>query len=247
MNQPETSSSSVRDFGARFHTTSWSAVLAAAHSDSPSEALAAWERLCQTYWKPIYAYLRRLGNSHESSQDLTQDFFYHLLRRERLRRADPLRGKFRSFLLTCLNRFVHSDWDRRIAQKRDQRLVVSLDQANDDGVLMAEYPGGEPPDRIFEREWAVSLFRAVRSRLSSELATQHKEVQLTLLPAAMREDKDATYPEYAQRLGLSLENVKKIAQRLRERWQQLLREEVATVVDDPHEIEEEIRYLQTLV
>ena len=230
--------------GAEFCTTSWSAILTAAQGSDPAQALSAWERLCRTYWKPIYAYIRRQGNSPELAKDLTQDFFYHLLRRERLRHADRRKGRFRSFLLTALNRFLHSEWDRRIAQKRDERIVVSLDEVEVQGPLRD--PGGLSPAELFELEWAHSLLAGVRGQLAAELQGAGKRAALSLLPAALYEDDSFSYAEWGRRLEMTEDNVKKTVQRLRERWQRLLREQVLATVDTASEVDEELRYLSDL-
>ena len=219
----------------------------AGQSGDPAAALEAWEFLCRAYWKPVYAYIRRLGNPTELAKDLTQGFFFHLLRRERIKWADSNVGKFRSFLLGSLNRFMHSEWDRRIAQKRDERLVVSLDQTDGEGDLMIEPAAGLPPDRCFERDWAASLLRRVRQRLIEDLNLSGKDIQLALMPSALYEADGPSYQVLARDLGISEDRVKKTVQRLRERWGTLLREEVLATVSDPSEVEAEIRYLLQVV
>ena len=157
VTQPEGDCNPTTDASERFRTTAWSTIQQAAQNGDPSLALEAWEHLCRAYWRPVYAHIRRWGNPPELAKDLTQDFFYHLLRPERLKRADRSRGKFRSFLLATLNHFLHSEWDRRIAQKRDERVVISLDEADLKGALDLEPAGGIAPDQAFERDWAASL------------------------------------------------------------------------------------------
>ena len=231
------------DVGGQFRTTAWSEILNATQGGDPAQALEAWEYLCRAYWKPVYAHIRRLGNPAESAKDLTQGFFFHLLRRERLKRADRSRGKFRSFLLTSLNRFLHSEWDRRIAQKRDERLVISLDQGSQEGEPAIDLPGGLSPDQCFERDWAKGVFARVRARLAKEMQLKGKAVQLALLPAALYESDAIPYRTLAQDLNVSESHVKKRVQRLRERWGEILREEVLATVEQASEVEEEIRYL----
>lgn len=231
----------------RFRTTSWSAIWSATRSANPTEALAAWERLCHCYWRPIHAHIRHCGNPPELAKDLTQDFFYHLLRRERLKQADQRKGKFRAFLLTSLNRFLHSEWDRRVAQKRDERLVVSLDGLEESAGWRAASSEFDSPDRQFEYDWAAALLAGVRRRLETELKASGKEAQLALLSLALYEEDRVPYRDWAARLNLTEDHVKKIVQRLREQWQKTLKDEVRATVEDESEVEPEIRYLLGLV
>ena len=233
--------------GKGFRTTSWSDIQRATGEGDPSLALEAWEHLCKAYWMPVYNHICGWGNSPEAAKDLTQDFFYHLLRRERLKKVDRARGKFRTFLLTTLNRFLHSEWDRRIAQIRDERVVISLDQMDLDGRPLVEPAGGLAPDTLFEMRWAASVFRRVRERLVEELGVPGKEIPLALFPVALHETESIAYRTLAERLNVSEDNVKKMIQRLRERWGAILREEVASTVEHPSEVDEEIQYLQRIV
>lgn len=236
--------------GRGFQTTAWTDIRRATQHENPVQALEAWEHLCKAYWTPIYYHICRWGNSQEAAKDLTQDFFYHLLRRERLKKADRSRGRFRSFLLTALNHFLHSEWDRRIAQVRDERVVVSLDQTDADGDALIEPAGGLSPDAVFERQWATRVFRRVRERLTDELESRDKEVQLSLLPIALHEAESidsASYRTLAERLQVSEDNVKQIIRRLRQRWGEILRDEVSITVEHSSEVEEEIQYLRRIV
>ena len=229
--------------GAEFQPTAWTDLRALSLTADPLEQRAALERICRSYWKPIYAFIRRRGHTPEAAQDLTQDFFQHLLSKERLKLADQKRGRFRSFIQRSLSNFLASDWDRRSAQKRDERVVVSLDETFDDGCLRFEPVAGEAPDRAFDRAWAVNLLTTVRARLEAELRHAGKESSLRLLPLAVREDDTTRYATIAVELGLSESAVKKAIERLRIRWEQLLRAEVAATVQTADEVEAELRDL----
>lgn len=233
--------------GAEFPPTAWSDLRALSLAADPVKQRAALERICRTYWKPIYAFIRRRGHAPAAAQDLTQDFFHHLLRKERLKLADQKRGRFRSFIQKSLANFLASDWDRRSAQKRDERVVVSLDVTYDDGTLCFEPAASEAPDRAFDRAWAAHLLGAVRVRLEAELRREGKTQLLRLLPLAVREVEDTRYAAVAGTLGLSEAAVKKAIERLRDRWEKLLREEVAATVQSPAEVEAELRELLILL
>jgi RNA polymerase sigma factor (sigma-70 family) len=236
--------------GKGFQTTAWSDIQRSTQKEDSALALRAWEHLCKAYWVPIYTHICRWGNSPDAAKDLTQDFFYHLLRRERLKKVDRSRGKFRSFLLTTLNHFLHSEWDRRIAQMRDERVVVSIDQIEADGGSLVGPTDGTPPDVLFERQWAASVFRHVRERLVDELQTRGKEAKLSLLPVALYEIESAdsvSYRTLAEKLQVSEDSVKQMVKRLRQRWGEILREEVSNTVEHPSEVEEEILHFQRIV
>jgi RNA polymerase sigma-70 factor (ECF subfamily) len=230
--------------GAEFQPTAWTDLRAIASGADPVRQRDALERICQVYWKPIYAFIRRRGQSPEAARDLTQDFFYHLLRKERLKLADHKRGRFRSFVLKSLQNFLASDFDRRFAQKRDERVVVSLDEPlDDDGRTLDVAGGSASPDVAFDRLWALDLLAAVRRRLETELRAENRSSQLRLLPLAVLEDADTKYAEVATELGMSESAVKKAIERLRDRWEQALREEIAATVQSPDEVETELREL----
>ena len=230
--------------GAELQPTSWTDLRAIGSGPDPVRQRDALERICQVYWKPIYAFIRRRGQSPDAARDLTQGFFYHLLRKERLKLADQKRGRFRSFVLKSLQNFLASDFDRRFAQKRDERVVVSLDEPlDDDGRTMDPAGSGASPDEAFDRLWALDLLAAVRRRLETELRAENRSSQLRLLPLAVLEDADTKYAEVATELGMSESAVKKAIERLRDRWEQALREEIAATVQSPDEVETELREL----
>jgi len=154
--------------GARFLTTHWSVVLAAGRSDS-TRAQNALARLCQTYWYPLYAHVRRRGHSPHDSQDLTQEFFARLLERHSLASADPTRGRFRSFLLSALDHFLAHEWQKVCAQKRGGgRQILSLDLALAEQRYDLEPADTATPDKLFDKHWAVAMLEEVLSQLEAE-------------------------------------------------------------------------------
>jgi RNA polymerase sigma factor (sigma-70 family) len=227
-----------------FATTRWSVVLAAGCNDT-THARAALEKLCRTYWYPLYAYVRRRGHSPEDAQDFTQEFFARLLERHWLERADQQRGKFRSFLLSAMNHFLADEWDRARAQKRgggSMPVPLQLDTAE------TRY-GHEPankttPEQNYERRWALALLEEVLRRLAGEYEQEGRsELFLELNPCLVGERTAQPYAELAAKLGVSEGTVKSAVHRLRQRYRQLLREEIAHTVAEPGEVDEELHHL----
>ena len=227
-----------------FATTHWSVVLAAADHESP-QAKAALERLCRAYWYPLYAYLRRRGNGHEDAQDLTQGFLLQLLERKSFARVSPDRGRFRSFLLASLNYYLADQRDRATAGKRGGgQPNVSFDASAAAERYQLEPADDDSPDRVFERRWALTLLDQVLKRLEEEFQQAGKSNLFQGLQRFLVAGRgEANYPEAATALGMSVEAVKKASQRMRQRYYELFREEIAQTVAHPGEIEEELRYL----
>jgi RNA polymerase sigma-70 factor (ECF subfamily) len=225
-----------------FTATHWSQVVAAADASSPraAEALA---QLCRTYWYPLYAFIRRQGIDAEEAQDLTQDFMLHLLEHSTLKKADRLRGRFRSFLLGSLVRFLGDEYDRRNAQKRGSGAVhLSLEEEP------ALAVSSEPDAILFDREWALVILesglRALRQEFESGDNPERFAVLSRFLPGSLEAP---TYDEAAAQLGLSLPALKSELHRLRHRFKTLVRQEIASTVSAPHEIDEEMDYLQRVL
>jgi RNA polymerase sigma factor (sigma-70 family) len=231
---------------ATFVTTHWSVVLAAGNAGS-SDAAQALEKLCETYWYPLYAYLRHRRHSPEDAQDLTQEFFARLLASHALGAVHPAKGRFRSFLLASLNHFLANEWDKARAQKRGGgRPVISLEAA--ETRYRAEPSDDLSPERIFERHWALTLLAQVAARLREDYHAAGKGEVFEALQGYLAGEKGpAPYRETAGRLGLSVDALKKAVQRLRRRYGELLREEIAHTVSGPAEVDEEIRYLRTVL
>ncbi len=228
----------------QFATTHWSVVLAAQEGAEPN-ATAALERLCATYWPPLYAYLRRFGYSPEKAEDLTQDFFASFLARHRLERADPARGRFRTFLLTCLQNYVRDAHERDSAAKRGgQVCVVSLDWERAERGYAAEPVEHLTPERVFERRWASALLEHVLSQLGKEFARSGKRELFEQLKGYVWGDQGAApIQNIVRQFGVTESAVKVTVHRLRQRFRELLRLEIAHTVATPGEIDDEIRYL----
>jgi RNA polymerase sigma factor (sigma-70 family) len=229
---------------AAFVTTHWSVVLDATRSDT-TRSQAALARLCQTYWYPLYAYVRRRGHSPDDAQDLTQEFFARLLEKNWLADADRQRGRFRTFLLSALNHFLANQWDKACTQKRGgavQLVPLQLDSAE------TRY-GQEPadpltPEQIYERRWALALLNEVLNLLGAEHASAGTTKLFDLLkPCLVGDRKAQTYAALAAQLNMTEGAVKVAVHRLRQRYRQLLRDEIANTVAAPSEVDQEMRHL----
>jgi RNA polymerase sigma-70 factor (ECF subfamily) len=227
--------------GAQFTATSWTNVIAAQQSGSP-EAAAALEKLCRSYWYPLYAYLRRKGNDPHRAQDLTQEFLYRLIKENYLGAADRRRGKFRSFLLAALNHFVSNQRDYERAIKRGGRVnFVSLDDTESETRFLREPASDQSPEKIFERNWFLALFDEALARLREEQAAAGKAGTFDQLKQFVIEDAEAgDYRTVAGRVNMTPNAVAVTVHRLRERYKKLVQEEVMRTVADPAEIEDEL-------
>jgi RNA polymerase sigma-70 factor (ECF subfamily) len=229
---------------ARFATTHWSMVLAAGDPASPQsrEALAA---LCASYWYPLYAFVRRQGYDADQAQDLTQEFFARLLEKDYLRVVDREKGKFRSFLLACLRHFLLNEYDRARAQKRGGgKEAIPLDFQAAERRYNAEPCSAVTQEKLFERRCALALLDQVLGRLREEFDREGRAVFFGRLKVFLTGEKAAaSYQEVAGELGMSAGAVKVAVHRLRGRYRELLREEIARTVDRPEDIEGEIRDL----
>jgi RNA polymerase sigma-70 factor (ECF subfamily) len=219
-------------------------VLAAGDS-SVVGAQSALEKLCRAYWYPLYVFARRQGNSPEDAQDLTQDFFARLLGKNYLSKADPDRGRFRTFLLRSLKNFLVNEWKRAGRLKRGgDKEFVSIDTNAAEDRYAAEAPEEFNPDAEYERRWAVNLVEQVLSTLRREFNAADKAQLFEELKGFIWGDKTtASYAEIAEHLKLSETNVKVAVHRLRQRFRELLRTEVAHTVSRPEDIDVELRHL----
>jgi RNA polymerase sigma-70 factor (ECF subfamily) len=227
-----------------FTTTHWSVVLSARDSDSP-QAAAALEKLCRTYWYPLYAYVRHQGNDETSAKDLTQEFFFRLLQKHRLDQVQRERGRFRSFLLASMKHFLADEWDKARAQKRGGgQAVLSLDDTTAEDRYRLEPADNLTPDKLFEQRWALTLLDQAKTRLKEEYAQAGKADLYDRLRVFEGGDPGApTYAAIAAEFGLTESAVKSAAHRLRQRYGELVREEVAHTVDSPAEVDGELRHL----
>ncbi len=209
------------------------------------ESAAALERLCRTYWYPLYVCARRRGHSHEDAQDLTQDFFCRLLDRNWLPQADRHKGRFRSFLLVALNHFLANEWDRATAVKRGGRMSFqSLDDATCEKLFREDSQLTCSPEELYERRWAMTLLQTVFSRLRDEATAAGRLEQFEKLEVFLTGEKRAvTYADLAAELSSTQAALKMATQRLRRRYAELLREEIAHTVADPAEVRDELRHL----
>jgi RNA polymerase sigma factor (sigma-70 family) len=227
-----------------FVTTHWSVVLSARAPDSARSA-AALETLCRTYWYPLYAYARRQGHPPADAQDLTQGFFARLLQKDYLQAAAQEKGRFRTFLLVAFKRFLANEWDREHAQKRGGfSPVVSIDEQLAESRFAAEPSHHVPPDVLFDRHWATTLLDRTMGCLREEyLASGRAKLFEYLQNCLAREESALPYAEIAARLNLTEPAVKMAIHRLRARYREILRSEIAHTVPSPEEVEEEIRHL----
>ena len=240
MVPPEQSPESPAQRAGVFATTHWSVVVQAGDSHSPESTLAM-ERLCQSYWYPLYVFVRRKGNSHEDASDLTQAFFARFLEKRYLKSVDANLGKFRTFLLTSMTHFLANEWDRTQAQRRGGGArVISLDEAAADERYQHEPVDHTTPETLYERRWAQTVMSVVLDRL----ATETEEKRFEILKGFLLEDKGAvSYEAASGQLRLSVSAITSAIYRMRARFRVLLFEEVANTVDKPEEVEQELRHL----
>ena len=231
-----------------FATTHWSVVLAAG-DNAHSRSAAALQTLCQSYWYPLYAYVRQKGYGAQDAEDLTQSFFMHLLNRDRLGRLTRDRGKFRSFLLTALNHFLVDQWKRGSAQKRGGgQSIFRLDVQEAETRYRQEPVDTTTPEKLFEQNWAVTLLNTVFVQLQQEQSDKGKGEQFEQLKFCLTGQRSAVpYAELAEKMKLSESALKVLVHRLRQRYRELLRQEVAHTVSGPDEVEEELRYLRQIL
>lgn len=237
---PDSSSPSTRQ-GA-FHTTRWSVVLAAQGRSSRDE-FASLEALCGQYWPPLYAYVRHRGHSAHDAQDLTQAFFARLLEKEWLTAADQERGRFRTFLLVALKHFLSNERDRAQAQKRGGGMdLISLDADEAEGLYAGRDLATLPAESLFERRWALTLLETVMQRLRAEYEAMGKLAEHELLkPSLTAERGEIPYDEWAATLGMEPASVRSSVHRLRKRFREMFREEIASTVADPADVDDEMR------
>lgn len=227
-----------------FTTTHWSVVLAAGHGQSP-EAEQALEKLCRRYWYPLYAYTRRRGYDAHEAQDLVQEFFARLLAKNYLQGVNSERGKFRSFLLASLNHFLANEFDRAQALKRGGgQILISLDDETAEERYRCDPASALTPEMTFERRWALTLLEQALQRLQQEFGSTGRAAQFERLKGFLEgEVARGDYDRAAADLKVSPGAVAMAVQRLRQRYRELVRDEVAQTVAVPAEIEEEMKHL----
>jgi RNA polymerase sigma-70 factor (ECF subfamily) len=227
---------------APFAATRWSVVLKARDQKLP-QATEALETLCNNYWYPLYAFVRRQGRSPHDAEDLTQAFFERLLERNYLADVNQAKGKFRSFLIASLKHFLANEWDRANAQKRGGgKTVISIDRDAAENAYQFEPADTLSADRIFERRWAMTLLERTLQRLAAEYESK-KQLFEELKSTITGDQGGAAYVEIAKRLGSSEGAIKVAAHRLRQRYREVLRAEIAETVSDREEVDDELRHL----
>ena len=243
-------STDVPEAHRRFNTTRWSVVLASSDAQTGDQKSAeALAQLCRIYWRPIFAFIARRVHSQEDAEDLTQEFFIKVLKGDLLRRADPERGRFRSLLLKAVNGFLNDAQDRARRQKRGgEAIFISWDE------WMAEAPShlmlpiaaekSWPAEKVFDVRWAATVAEQALCRLHEECEAHKRPQVFDVLSGALAADRgDIAYEPLARELGVKPAEVKTLLHRLRQRYRELLRAEVAETVADPSDVDQEVRYL----
>jgi len=229
-----------------FAPTRWTQVLRA--RGETVEAQAALEELCKAYWQPVFDFIRRTGRVDDAARDLTQEFFARLLARRGLESADPSRGRFRSFLLAGVKYFLRDQHDFASAAKRGGgQLPISIEAGlGDDTTAQLQIPdtSGLVPDMVFDRQWALTLVERVVARLAADFTAEGKRAHFdTLKPWLLGEVASLSHADAARQLGLSEGAVKVAVHRLRRRFRELIKAEIAHTVSDVAQVAEELRYL----
>lgn len=244
MTSDADNSSSHSNSGKRvFATTSWSMVLEAADAEASGVADALSE-LCQRYWFPLYAFVRRRGFDRSQAEDLTQSFFADLLEKNRLQHVEPSRGSFRSFLLTSLSNFIANQWRAESAQKRGGgQTILSIDYERADNQY-AEQPADDlSPEKVFERNWALSILEQTLEAVGTQYEESGKRELFADLQGFLTGDDNVAYAELSKKTGMREGALKVAVHRLRQRYGQQLRLQIAKTVQDPADVDQELRSL----
>lgn len=234
--------------GAVFATTNWSVVVRAGETPS-SESQAALQTLCRAYWYPLYAYVRRVGQSPYDAQDSVQEFFARFLEHRHVRLANPARGRFRTFLLTSFRNFLINEWKQAKRRKRGSgQPAISWDEAQAESRFAGEPATGQPPDSLYDRGWAAMLLDRALAALRAEFEQAGKLAHFDRLKGCILGEKQSpSYAELAFALGMTEGAVRVAVHRLSKRFGELLRAEVAQTVSTPAEVNEELRYLVAVI
>lgn len=220
--------------------------MTAAHGRDSSRAEAALTELCQTYWYPLYAFLRRRGHESHAAEDLTQAFFASLLARDFLAKIDRQKGRFRSFLLASLKNFLADEHDRAAAQKRGGgQPAISLEGLNAESRYRLEPAHDLSPEKMYEKQWALSVLERVLSRLQAEAVAGGRLPLFDHLQATLIDSQSTRYAAIANEFGMTEGAIKTAAHRFRQRYRELLIDEISQTVAEPDEVDGEIRYLMS--
>ena len=227
-----------------FASTHWSVVLNA-RSDDSSQAMVALEKLARAYWYPLYAFVRRRGYDSHTAEDLTQEFFARMIAPGAFARVDPSKGRFRSWLLGAMNHFLAHEWEKARAQKRGGGIApISIDEAQANERYERHLATGAAPEKLYDQQWALMILERAATRLrAGYVADGQPELYDRLKVFISGEGTIPSYAEAALQLGLSESAVKSAIHRLRQRFQELVREEVAQTVCTPSDLDDELRHL----
>ena len=229
---------------AYFAATRWSIVLAAGQSRGSTKTQRALEELIQTYWFPLYAYVRRQGQSPAHAEDLVQGFLTRLLEKQDLASVDRERGKFRSFLLASLKNFMANEHDKATALKRGGGGILSLDSMDAEARYSVEPAHEITPDRLFDRRWALAVLDQVLTRLQQEYADSGKSALFAKIKDCLTPHRDGlSYAQLADGLDMTEGALKVAVHRMRKRYRDILHDEIAQTVDSPEQVKDEIDYL----
>jgi len=223
-----------------FEATHWSVVVSAGEQES-AQAQQALAKLCQAYWYPLYVFVRRQGQGPEDAQDLVQGFFARLIEKNYVADAQREKGRFRSFLLLALKRYMAKEWEAANRQKRGGgKEIISIDEQTTEMRYKSEPADEMTPEKAFERQWALTLLQQVLDRLSVEFNTAGKAKLFEELKVFLNGEKGGSYAEVGAKLRMSESAIKVNVHRLRLRYRELLRLEIANTVDSPESIKDEI-------
>lgn len=231
-----------------FATTHWSVVLAAGQ-DRSDRAMTALEELCRTYWYPLYSFARRWGHGPQDAEDLTQGFFAYFLEANLAAKAQPARGRFRSFLLATFKHFMAGEWDRARAQRRGGgREFIAWESQRAEERYEREPWDEKDPEKLYEWSWAMALLERTVAHLEAEFALAGKQAIFSeLKDSLVGGTAESTYAVLAGRLGKTEAAIKETVRRMRLRYRQLFREEIARTVEDASEVEAELRHIATVL
>jgi len=224
-------------------------VVAAAGTRSDPDSRDALGRLCEAYWYPVFAFIRRGGRTQEDALDLTQGYFSSLLEKGLLQAADRERGRFRSFLLATVKQFLSDERKKAGALKRGGTVAfVSLETAVSEDRQRADISADDSPERAFERQWALTVFRHARKRLEQEFSDAGNQAQFQILQGYLSGDRTSrTYADIAEELGSTVSAIKMAVQRMRQRFGKLLRDEIAQTIDRDSDLDSEVRHLLSVI
>ena len=231
-----------------FRTTHWSVVLTAQTPEAP-DAHTALARLCQAYWYPLYCCVRRHGHSPQDAEDLTQSFFAKLLEKGQISFADPERGRFRTFLLRSLENFLRNEHARATTQKRGgNQEIVSLDSETAEASYAAEPDPQSSPEQVFEKRWASTTLAGALARLRREFSSSGRvDLFDRLEPHLWGDDTRTPYDQVATELGMTVVAIKVTMHRLRHRYREVLREEIAQTLEKAEDVEGELQHLRRVL